>query len=50
MTCSRDGFCNVVYAMHRFLKICVLVCVYFRFIVPGFGLRFIVKFYYSAKV
>lgn len=41
MKCSRDGICNVVYAMHRFLKICVLLCVYLRIITQGLRLKFI---------
>lgn len=41
MKCSGAGFCDVVYAMHRFLKICVLLCVYLRIIIiPGLCLRF----------
>lgn len=41
MKWGRAGFCNVVYAMQRFLKISVLLYVYLRIIIPGLCSRFI---------
>lgn len=47
MKCSRDGICNVVYAMHRFLKICVFImCLSQNYYTRLAFEVYIVKFYY----
>lgn len=47
MKSGRDGFCNVVYAMHCFLKICVFIMFIILINDTRLGLFYI--FYFTAN-